>query len=221
VKPIFFNRHEAGNSLAVAVSAVARGPCVVAAIPRGGVAVARPVADRLRAPLALAFVRKVTVPQAPELAMGAVDEDGRTVMDGNAATMGSTGDALRAGKNRALAEIQREKRLFPGPALKRLLPGATAVLVDDGLATGDTMAAAVQYARRHGALRVIVAVPCASGNAAERLRREADEFVCLAEADGFFAVGAFFVDFAEVGDQEVCDLLAPPEEARSSSGRRR
>jgi putative phosphoribosyl transferase len=221
VKRIFLNRLEAGESLADAVSVVPRGRCVVAAIPRGGVVVGRPVADLLHAPLALAFVRKVFVPAAPELAIGAVDEDGRTVVDECATSMGVTGDALRTAKCVALAEIQRQKRIFSGPALKRLLPGATAVLVDDGLATGDTMVAAVQYARRHGARRVVVAVPCASGSAAERIRHEADEFICLVEADGFFAVGAFYVDFAQVEDQEVCDLLAPPEEAGSKPGRRR
>ena len=134
-------------------------PSVVAAIPRGGLAVAVPIAARLRAPLTLVFARKLTVPSAPEFAIGAVDEDGTLLLDhAHAESVGATSEELDRARRGAQAEIERERAHYSAVPLAKLARGAAVVLVDDGLATGLTMRAAIAYARRCGARAVIVGV---------------------------------------------------------------
>jgi putative phosphoribosyl transferase len=206
---IFKNRTDAGRQLATRLEGLIERPCVIAAIPRGGVAVALPISERLAVPLTVSYSRKLTDPGEPELAFGALDEDGEAIIDGS--TVGALGlrssdiDAVRA---HVAAEIQRRIRLYRVPVLARLLPGPAVVLVDDGLATGLTMQVAVAYARRHGAREVIVAVPCASASAARTLRETADRVISLVEDEDFKAVGHYYADFVPVRDDEVVDMLA-------------
>ncbi|MBI4013575.1 MAG: hypothetical protein HY359_14755 [Candidatus Rokubacteria bacterium] len=213
---MFRDRAEAGRALAAELVPLVTPPCVVAAIPRGGVAVALPIAERLRAPLTVVYARKLTSPVAPELAFGALDEDGEVQSD--PVTMAwlrlEPGDVQKV-KAVVWAEIQRRMSLYRVPPLARYLPGATVVLVDDGLATGLTMGAALLYARRHGAREVIVATPCAAAPAAERFQRAADRLVALTVDPGFTAVGAYYHDFSEVSDEQVLAMLA---RARESAG---
>lgn len=210
---MYRDRTQAGRLLAHAVAPAVEGRCVVAAIPRGGIVVALPVAERLRAPLTLAFVRKITLPGAPELAIGALDEDGHAVMDYEVVGLFRCGPAeVARARERVRAEIERQRHRYDVTPLARIAGDATVVIVDDGLATGLTMRAAVAYARRHGASRVIVAAPCASSEAARVFEREADRFVCPWVDPAFGAVGAYYADFAAVPDDEVVATL---ERARS------
>ena len=204
------DRHEAGSILAAEVVRAVRGPCVVAAIPRGGIVVAAPVAERLAAPLTMVYARKIALPIAPEFAIGALDEDGEATFEH---TWPRWREVVReedvaAARARVGAEIARQRDRYGAPALAPLARGATVVLVDDGLATGLTMRAAVAYARRSGATRVVVAAPCASEEAAERLTREADRFVCPLVDPDFGAVGSYYRAFGSVSDEEVLATLA-------------
>jgi putative phosphoribosyl transferase len=206
---LFENRAEAGRALTAAIEPMMIRPYVIAAIPRGGVAVALPIAQRLAARLAVSHARKLTDPRAPEWAFGALDEDGRRIIEP------SVVDALRLSAHdierataRVAAEIGRRMARYRVPPLGHCLPGPGVIFVDDGLATGLTMEAAVGYARRHGAREVAVAVPCASARAASRLRRAVDYFVSLVIDDEFTAVGRYYADFAPVRDDEVIAMLA-------------
>lgn len=202
------DRIEAGQALAAEVAPLVRGPAVVAGIPRGGVVVAAPVAARLHATLTLAFVRKLALPQSPELAVGALDEDGHAIVDHRiVASVHGTPEQLGRARERVRAEIDRQRALYSPAPLARLAFEATVVLVDDGLATGLTMRGAVAFAKRHGANEVIVAAPCASRDAAERFEREAEHFVCPIVDDAFMAVGAYYDAFDAVADHEVIATL--------------
>lgn len=214
---VFRDRAAAGQALAARVAPLISGPSVVAAIPRGGVAVALPIVERLRAPLTLVYARKLTSPLAPELAFGALDEDGQTVTDDSiVAMLGLTPADVERAKTRVALEIRRRMERHGVPPLAHYLPGRAVVLVDDGLATGLTMAAAVAYARRHGALEITVAVPCASTQAAEQFQREADRFVSIVVDPAFRAVGVYYADFAPVPDDEVDALLARARQSAPS-----
>lgn len=203
------DRQEAGVTLAAAVARTVHGRCVVAAIPRGGIVVAAPVAARLAAPLTMAYARKIALPLAPEFAIGALDEDGEAIFENAWPRWPRGGDEdVTVARARAAAEIARQRDRYDAPALAPLAGGATVVLVDDGLATGLTMRAAVAYARRHGAAHVTVAVPCASEDAAERLTREADRFICPSVDPEFAAVGSYYRVFGPVSDEEVLATLA-------------
>ena len=207
MKP-YADRAEAGARLAAALVELPRDRVVVAALPRGGVAVAVPIARMLGAPLTLSFVRKLVLARVPELAVGAVDEDGQVMTDaGTLAALGASLDDLVEARRRAERELARQREAFPVTPLAAYLPEASVVLVDDGPATGLTLRAAVAHARRHGAREVIVAVPCSSASAARRLEHEADRFVCPRVDRDFFAVGRYYADFHQVGDAEVLALL--------------
>lgn len=204
----FRDREEAGQELAARLAPVITGPCVVAAIPRGGVAVALPIARRLGAPLTVVYARKLTAAFAPELAFGALDEDGQVLLQRTTVeALGLQPPDIEEAKARVAAEIRRRMALYRVPPLAGYLPGAAVVLVDDGLATGLTMHAALAYARRHGAREITVAVPCAPPEAAERFRREADRFVCPIVDEGFMAVGQYYADFSPVTDEQVVAML--------------
>lgn len=206
---IFTDRADAGRQLADQLEAVVRRPCVVAAVPRGGVAVALPISERLAAPLTVSYARKLTDPSAPELAFGSLAEDGEAIVDrATVAALGLRPADVEWAKGRVAAEIQRRIRLYRVPPLARFLPAATVVLVDDGFATGLTMQAAIAYARRHGAGEVVVAAPCASATAARMLRALADDVVCLVVDEAFEAVGQYYVDFMPVRDDQVVAMLA-------------
>lgn len=212
---LYTDRGDAGLALATELKSVVRPPCVVVAIPRGGVIVAEPIAARLDCPLTLTFVRKLALPSAPELAIGALDEDGHAVVDDARVEelLASSTDLSRT-RARAAAEIERQREVFPAPRLREFLPRCSVVLVDDGLATGHTMRAAVAHARRHGARHIAIAVPCASRHAADELGEEVDALVCPQVDDDFMAVGAYYRSFPPVRDDEVQAVL---ERARRRS----
>ena len=221
-RPLTFdNRQAAGRALADELTgSVHPARSVLAAIPRGGVAVARPIADRFGVPLTVAYARKLTSPQEPELAFGALDEDDQMITDPFiVSALGLGPDDVEKARARVRAEIQRRMALYRVPPLGHYLPDRSVVLVDDGLATGLTMRAALAYARRHGAGDITVAVPCASAQAADRFRKDADRFVSLFVDEAFGAVGAYYADFSPVTDDEVVRLLSGPLD-RAPSGLR-
>ena len=204
----FANRVDAGRRLSEELVRF-RGPdLVVLGLPRGGVPVAAEVARALGAPLDVIVVRKLGVPAQPELAMGALGEDGVRVLD--EAVLRATGVAatdLARVEERERAELEaRVARFRPGrPRLD--LGGRTALIVDDGIATGSTARAACLVARHLGARRVVVAAPVAAPDAASRLT-DADEVVCLSAPRGFGSVGSYYDDFSATRDEEVVALLA-------------
>ena len=192
-------RVEAGQILADTLHQMELGPSVIAGIPRGGVVVAASIATRLGAPLTAVHARTLSSSAAPEVAFGAIDEDGQTIVDPRTASglgLGSV-DVGRLEIKVARELVLRRDR-YPGHRLHDLLPGRTLVLVDDGLATGFTMRVAVAYAQRHGAKTTVVAVPCASSAAAHDIRnalRPGDDFVCPLVIADFRAVGDYYDAF--------------------------
>jgi putative phosphoribosyl transferase len=206
-------RAEAGGVLAEELRRLDLGPCVVAGIPRGGVMVAAPIAEHLGAPLVALHARKLCLPLTPEVAFGAVDEDGHTVLDYRAiVTLGlgeSEVEEIRAGVSR---EVVWRIACYPGPRLADCVSGRTVIIVDDGLATGLTMQAAIAYARRQGALAIVAAVPCASDRAVYEvgslLCRSEDRLVCLVVDPEFRAVSDYYRDFGPLADVDVVQLLA-------------
>lgn len=212
---VFEDRRQAGEALAdELVPLIDPAHTVVAGIPRGGIPVALPMVRRSGAPLAVVYARKLTSPLEPELAFGALDEDGQVITDPHiVAMLGLTPDDIERARARVAGEIRRRMALYEAPPLARFLPGRDVILVDDGLATGLTMRAGIAYARRHGARSVTVAVPCASGRAAARFRQEADRLVSLIVDEMFVAVGAYYRDFSSVSDDEVVAMLRAGAEA--------
>jgi putative phosphoribosyl transferase len=205
---IFKDRTAAGQQLAERLLSLLARPFVIAAIPRGGIAVALPIVERLQRPLAIVHACKLTAPAAPQPAFGALDEDGQAVVDRKTVAHLKLGpEDLASIEARVKAEIRRRIALYKARPLAEYLPGPDVILVDDGLATGLTMHAAVAYARRHGAREVTVAVPCASEEAAARFQTEADRFVSLIVGDAFGAVRGYYADFAALTDEDVSVML--------------
>ena len=177
-------------------------------LPRGGVPVAFEVARELDAPLDVIVVRKLGVPYQPELGMGAIGEDGVRVLNDQVLAMARVGeDEVAAVERSERAELERRATRFRGSRPRASLVGRTAVLVDDGIATGSTARAACQVARAHGASRVILAVPVAPRSSLGLLAEVADELVCLATPEPFYAVGQFYRDFSQTSDEEVVELV--------------
>lgn len=210
-QPLFRDRAEAGRRLADALAALGPDDPVIYALPRGGAPVAFEVARRLDAPLDLALVRKIGAPGQPELALAAVvdgDEPHMVVNESVRRLTGASDAYIDAERARELAEIERRRRLYFGARPRSSPRGRSAIVIDDGLATGATARAAIEGLRRQGAAKVILAVPVAPPEAAAAMRREVDAFVCLAEPSPFRSVGEAYVDFHQLEDQEVLDLLA-------------
>jgi len=206
----FRDRREAGSRLARRLSAYAGQPDVmVLALPRGGVPVAREVARELRAPLDVFLVRKLGVPFHRELAMGAIATGGVRVL--NTAIVDALGiptAAIDAIAREEEAELARREREYRGDRPAPDVQGKVVILVDDGLATGATMRAAVAALRRLGPARVVVAVPTAAAEACAEMAEVADEVVCAETPAPFLAVGAWYEDFSETTDDDVRRLLA-------------
>jgi predicted phosphoribosyltransferase len=206
----FKNRAQAGKLLAQQLSAYAHRPdVVVLALPRGGVPVAFEIATRLGVELDLLIVRKLGLPGQEEFAMGAVGTGGvRVLGPGVPGLMGVTAGQVEQVTAREVAEIGRRERLYRGARAPVQLQGRTAVLVDDGVATGSTMLAAVQVARQHRAGKVVVAVPVAAPDSAETIAAQVDQLVCLSLPMWFRAVSQWYREFDQTSDEEVQDLLA-------------
>ena len=205
----FRDRREAGQVLADRLTAYAGRPDVlVLALPRGGVPVAYEVARALGAPLDVFLVRKLGVPGQEELAMGAVATGGVRVL--NEQVVGALGippsviEAVAAWQQQ---ELVRRERLYRGDRPPPDVRGRTVILVDDGLATGSTMRAALAALRRQQPARLVVAVPTAAPETCDELRAEADDVVCATTPEPFDSVGLWYEDFSQTSDAEVRELL--------------
>ncbi|MDM0068662.1 phosphoribosyltransferase [Variovorax sp. J31P207] len=204
----FKDRRDAGRALAKALEAWRGRPDVlVLALPRGGVPVAWEVAGALGAPLDVLVVRKLGFPGQEEYAMGAIASGGVRVMGEADAGWPVSARELEAVVAREQAELVRREQRYRGGRPPLDLTGRVLILVDDGLATGATMSAAVQAARAGNPKQVIVAVPVASTEAVQSLSALADEVVCLFTPKHFRAVGLWYQDFGQTSDEEVCRLL--------------
>jgi predicted phosphoribosyltransferase len=208
----FLDRRHAGAVLASRLRHLADGPDpVVLALPRGGVPVGYEVARALGAPMDVFVVRKLGLPAYPELAMGALASGGVRVMNDDViAAYQPSASAIEAVARAELLELERRERAYRDGRLPLPIEGRTVILVDDGLATGSTMRAAVRAVRRHRPARVIVAVPVGARETCEALRQVADDVVCALMPEPFSAVGLWYIDFSQTTDEEVRHLMATP-----------
>jgi putative phosphoribosyl transferase len=205
----FRDRDEAGRSLGARLLPFrARSP-VILGIPRGGLPVAAEVARALDAPLDVLVVRKLGVPWRPELGFGAIGEGGVRVIDADVVSMAGLGPSeMQRVIRLEAAELERRIRLYRGDRSPAPVRGRTVILVDDGIATGGTVRAAIDVIRRSGADRIVVAVPVAPPRIVETLQQLADEVVVLRSEEPFLAVGQFYEEFPQVSDEEVARILA-------------
>jgi putative phosphoribosyl transferase len=215
----FLDRSDAGRRLANRVLHLRGEDVVVLGLPRGGVPVAAEVAWALGAPLDVIVVRKLGVPVQPELGMGAIGEgDVRIINPEVVAITHVTDGEIAAVEKRERAELERRARRFRGERRRTPLAGRTAIIIDDGIATGSTARAACQVAKAQGAARVVLAVPVAPPSACTALAADADEVICLETPAHFLAIGEWYQDFSQTSDGEVVSLLrrAAGEGARAA-----
>jgi len=207
---LFRDRADAGRHLLSRLGAYhGRPDVVVLGLPRGGIPVGYEVARGLGAPLDVFVVRKLGVPGQEELAMGAIATGGVRVVNRDVVdALHIAPDVLDRAAAQELRELERRERSYRGDRPEPQVEGRTVILVDDGLATGSTMRAAVQALRQQRPARIVVAVPVAAFATCEELRREVEDVVCFATPEPFMAVGRFYDDFSQTTDEEVHDLLA-------------
>jgi putative phosphoribosyl transferase len=205
----FLNRQDAGRQLAAKLIRYGADPTVlVLGLPRGGVPVAYEVARFLQAPLDVFVVRKLGVPGHRELAMGAIASGGTRVLNRDVIqALRIAPEAVEAVADSELREIERQERAFRGSLPAPEFSGRTLIVVDDGLATGSTMRAAVGALRQSHPAHIVVAVPVAAAETVLRLREEADSVVCLSAPLDFYAVSMWYDDFSQTTDEEVRNLL--------------
>jgi uncharacterized protein (TIGR00369 family) len=204
----FRDRSDAGHRLARRLEFLRGADVVVLGLPRGGVPVAAEVARALGAPLDVIVVRKLGVPAQPELGLGAIGESGARVINSEVVRYAEVSEAeIAQVELKERAELQRRAQRFRGDVPHESLAGRTAVIVDDGIATGSTARAACQVARALGAAQVVLAVPVAPPSADRAMRGDADEVVCLEMPERFLAIGEWYEDFAQTSDEEVVGLL--------------
>lgn len=211
MRALFRDRRDAGRKLAMALGRFTKVAPLVLALPRGGVPVAYEVAHSLHAPLDLLLVRKIGAPGHKEFGIGAVIDgaDPQLVLNEEAIrTLAPSPDYIRAEMHREVAELERRRRAYLGDRQPPELRGRTVIVVDDGIATGGTMKAALRGARKAGAEKIVLAVPVAPREAIEDLRREYDEAICLATPAPFYAVGNWYANFDQTDDEEVKALLS-------------
>lgn len=205
----FHDRRDAGRELAKELMKYAgRGDVLVLALPRGGVPVGYEVAQALRAPLDVFVVRKLGLPGREELAMGAIASGGTRVLNEEVVSSmrisASTIDAVAREEERELA---RREQLYRGDRPPADVRGRVVILVDDGLATGSTMRAAVAALRQRNPARIVVAVPVGAAETCQEFAAEADEAICAKAPEEFYAVGMWYEDFSQTSDEEVHELL--------------
>lgn len=206
----FADRRAAGRLLATRLAHLRPAHPIVLALPRGGVPVAFEVARALDAPLDLLIVRKLAAPGHEELGIGAVVDgaDPQVVLnDDIVRESGASADYIRAEMRRQFAEIERRRDRYVGGRAPAAVEGRSVILVDDGIATGGTVRAALQALRKKRPSRLALAVPVAPADTVERLRPDCDELICLAQPQPFYAVGAHYEDFTQTTDAEVIALL--------------
>jgi len=221
----FADRRAAGRMLAKVLAKRNFEAPVVLALPRGGVAVAMEIARALKAPLDIVLVRKIGVPSQPELAAAAVVDGGAAEVVTNPDVVelaGISREYIDAAAKRELEEIDRRRRVYLQGRSRVPLEGRTVILVDDGIATGASVRAALRALRRKAPKTLILAVPVAPFEVVDALRTEVDELVCPCVPEPFFAIGLHYVDFHQMSDAEVVELLAeagerPTQEPPASS----
>ena len=205
---MFADRTEAATQLAQALAKYRGQHPLVPAIPRGAVPIGAIVADRLQGELDLVLVRKLHAPGPPEFAIGAVDESGRVYLAPHAGAVGAHEAYVAEQKARQMVELARRRGLYTPGRARPDPAGRTVIVVDDGLATGATMIAALHAVRQQGPARLVCAVPVASLEAVRLVGEHADEVVCLDTPRRFHAVGQFYQSFPQLEDAEVIALLA-------------
>jgi putative phosphoribosyl transferase len=217
----FANRGEAGAELASHLQHYAGRPdVIVLGLPRGGVPIAAQVARSIGAPLDVFVVRKIGVPGQREVAMGAMASGGALVLNEDVISwLKVPGPAIRDVIAEEQRELGRRERLYRGHRPPLAIAQRVVVLVDDGLATGSTMRAAVQAVRKLEPSRVVVAVPVGSAEACRKLKEAADEVICARIPRSFSAVGEWYIDFSETSDEEVRTLLRQPASEVTTTGR--
>ncbi|HUZ75391.1 MAG TPA: phosphoribosyltransferase [Stellaceae bacterium] len=206
----FRDRSDAGRRLAVELARFKDAHPVVLALPRGGVPVGFEIAEKLEAPLDVVLVRKIGAPGFEELAIGAIAEGTpveQVIDPETVAQLDVPQDYLDRAIDRQKHEIERRRLAYRGDRPPLEVRGCCAIVVDDGIATGATMRAALRAVRRRHPERLVMAVPVAPPDALEALRTEADELVCLESPEAFAAVGQFYAEFHQLRDEEVTDLL--------------
>jgi putative phosphoribosyl transferase len=205
----FANRTEAGQALAVLLRKYAnRDDVIVLGAPRGGVPVALEVATDLRAPLDVFVLRKLGVPGREELAFGAIASGGVRILDRDIVEgLGITGLDIARVTRAEEQELERRERAYRGGRPPLDVSGLTVILVDDGIATGSSMRAAIRALRQMKPARIVIAVSVAPPSTCTRLQLEVDELVCLEMPEPFYGVGQFYDDFSQVSDEEVKELL--------------
>lgn len=203
----FADRTEAANSLTKRLAGYRGKHALVLAIPRGAVPMGRILADALAGELDVVLVRKLGAPGNPELAVGSVDETGHVYLADHAATLGISERYIEQEKQDQLATLRRRRAEYT-PVRAPIDPaGRTVIVVDDGIATGTTVRAALQALRRRAPGRLVLAVPVAPPDTVARLRAEVDEIVCLAQPVPFMAIGPYYDDFHQLADTEVTALM--------------
>ncbi len=205
---LFRDRIEAGKKLGAALRDLRDSDAIVLGIPRGGVVVASEVAEALQAPLDVIVTRKISPPGEPEYALGAVTQEGEVIVDRQAAeSLGAGREYLEAEIARKREEVKERTRKFRGDQPFPSLVGKVVVVVDDGIATGSSVGAAVMSLKKRKAKEVVVAVPVAPSDAVETLTDDGNRVVCLETPGPFFSIGEFYSDFGQVDDEEVRRIL--------------
>lgn len=220
---ILKDRTQAGIQLAAQLLRFKNRDPIVLALPRGGVPVGFQVAKALEAPLDLVLVRKIGAPQQPELAVAAVVDGERmelVINEDVLQALGLSEDDVRERAKREVEEIERRRTIYLGGRERVSVAGCTVLVVDDGIATGATVRAALRAVRRREPSHLVLAVPVAPPETVQLLRREVDEVVCLATPSPFGSIGRFYDDFRQVGDDEVRELLERATPGRGEHARR-
>jgi putative phosphoribosyl transferase len=213
----FADRREAAIRLSRKLADYRPRHPIVLGIPRGGLVIADTIADELHADLDVVLTRKLAAPGNAELAIGAVSEHGELLtQQAIADSVGADHEYIEQEADRQLAEIEERRQQYRSVLPKVSLAGRTAILVDDGVATGATMRASIWAARAEGTAELVIAVPVCAPEAMRMLRDEADEVVCLLVPEYLYAISQFFVDFRQVDDAEVMAILAAHGEKQSS-----
>lgn len=206
--PLFDDRKDAGRKLAAELEKFSDKKAIVLGIPRGGVVIGFEIAKKIHAPLDIVVPRKLRAPNQPELAIGAITEDGNVILDQQLVySLNVSDDYILQESQRQKSEIQRRIQTYKGDQGIPDLSGYTVIVVDDGIATGSTMKAALASVRKRGAESVILAIPVASASSLAMLKKDADETICLYTPAVFYAIGQFYRNFDQTSDEEVKTLL--------------
>lgn len=215
----FADRVDAGKKLAKALEGFTYKNGLILAIPRGGVVVAYQIAEALDMPLDVIIPRKLGAPYNSELAIGAVTEDGSTVLDENlVAYLNVSSDYILKESEQQKQEIERRQNIYRQGMPPRTIAGKEVIVVDDGIATGSTMKAALLSIRNRGAKSITVAIPVGPPSTIEELEEIADKIVCLYTPNYFQAIGQFYKDFSQTSDEEVIELLKKCKQNAANTG---